>query len=153
MKIKNDLLALIAIGAALSSCDPGATTIVYFENETEQEVEYQAFGTPREDQSASIIFEKLTIAPHSRVVVGTAFAIGKCCIEGDASHLLAWRSDSICITFVDHSLLFHRDSISIQQHSPYFYESFHLENQKSSWSSSTADAVYVITEEDYERAK
>ena len=149
--MKNKLLLFIVLAIAFSSCDPGATTTVYFENDTDLEVGFQAFGSLKV-YSDPVSFEKLTVGPHSRVEVGILYSLNEC-LKDDASWLLSTRTDSIRITFIDCSLIYYRDSVDVQQHSPYSSESFHLENYKSDWNSDAADAVYVITEDDYHRAK
>lgn len=150
--MKKEMLALwLPLSAILCSCDPGATTTVYFENDTDLEVKFQAFGTLNEYDNP-VSFEELTIGPHSRVEVGINYGFNGC-IESDASYLLTDCTDSLRIAFVDCGLIYYRDRVSGQLHSPYSSDSFHLENYETEWYSHTADAVYVITEEDYIRAK
>ncbi|MCQ2132356.1 MAG: hypothetical protein MJY90_03375 [Bacteroidaceae bacterium] len=151
--MKNRLLTSVMLGAMLCSCDPGSTTTVYVENDTDQEVTFKAFGNQSNpNQDGHVIFEELTIGPHARAVVGTYYGIWEC-DPGDASSLFEWRTDSIRISFADCSISFYRDSTDVQQHSPYYYESFHLENYEKGWDYYSADAVYVITDEDYKNAK
>lgn len=149
--MRKELLTLMALGVAFASCDPGAATTVYFENNTDQEVIFHAFGIPGK-YSDLVSFDELSIEPYSRVEVGVYAGLFDC-LASDASYLLSRNTDSIRIAFDDCCLIYYRDSVSVQPHSPYSEVSFHLENNKTHWSYYTADAVYVITDEDYARAK
>lgn len=149
--MKTKLLAFVALGAAFCSCDPGATTTIYFENDTDHEVKYLAFGPQRDYPRSGVSLEELTIEPHSRVEVGIVTAIGECIIDDAPVHLM-YCTDSIRIAFDNCCLMYYDDIAYLQRHSPYSPKYFHFENHESHLSYDKADAVYVITEEDYKRA-
>lgn len=152
--MKKEMLALMLLPSALlCSCDPGYTTITYIENGTDHEITFKAYSPQDEHRRTWFSDDEIVIGSFSRIALDTISDIGSNCAPSDGSDCFNYYSDSILICFEDRMLTFHRDSLTKQAHSPYSAMSFHLENREHGWMYEEADAVYVITEEDYHRAK
>lgn len=152
--MKIEILTLfLLLSALLCSCDPGFTTITYIENGTDHEITFKAYSSQDEYRRTWFSDDEIVIGSFSRIALDTISEIGNNCAPSDGAHCFEYYTDSILINFGDGMLIFHRDSLTKQMHSPYSEKSYHLENREHGWMYEKADAVYVITEEDYLRAK
>lgn len=143
---------MLLLSAIMSSCDPSYETRIYIENGTGRNITFKAYSPDEEFRKAWFSGDEVVIAPHTRIALDTLFLMDWC-DPSDGTYCMKHHSDSILINFGDCMLTFHSDCISAEPHSPYADESFHLENLERGWAWQEADAVYVVTEEDYQRAK
>lgn len=158
--MKKILSFVMLVGVMFGGCCPVYNTYVYIENETSQNITVRAYGAYEEtsggeksfDAGDELFYIELSVSPHTRQRIGKD-CYGCGIFVENASRLLRRYADSIRIGFVDRSIVFFRDSLVTQVHSPYSSASFHMENFEKELNREYADAVYVVTSEDYDRAK